>query len=82
MSIPRFNLSLPVNPWLWSGAESCGPTWDEGRASYSEIETTAFVIPSAARNDVWDAVAEVGNKSEEEQGPDEVDRRGRCAVGR
>jgi hypothetical protein len=50
ISIPRFNLSLPVNPWLWSGAESCGLTWDEGRTSYTEIEMTAFIIPSAARN--------------------------------
>ena len=23
-----FNLSLPVCPWLWSGAESCGPSCD------------------------------------------------------
>jgi hypothetical protein len=45
-----FNLSLPVCPWLWSGAESCGLTWDEVRTSYTEIEMTAFIIPSAARN--------------------------------
>ena len=24
ISIPRYKKSLPVNPWLWSGAELCG----------------------------------------------------------
>ena len=98
-----------MNPWLWRGAELCGLTWDERRASYPEIEITTLVIPippcgrgislgfwsditknaegflelkAGPRNDDCDGVARDGNKFVGEQGNNEVDRCGRCAVGR
>jgi hypothetical protein len=49
-----FNLSLPVCPWLWSGAESfVRPVIGCCRAGQLENEIMSLVIPSAARNPSW-----------------------------